>query len=110
MRIEYLGENFCKQKALSFENVAKSKKYQGFTVLRVAKVRAATMDVVDSRHWFCGHADIKLILTEPNEPPSAVEGERLKKLKESLLEASKFVPDTDFANLKWTTGRLEPSA
>jgi hypothetical protein len=114
MRIEYIGEDLCKQKALSFENPSADKKYQGFSVLRVERVRSTSMDVIDSRESFCGHADIKLQIAdinsklEPNEPPSAIDGERLKKLKEALLEASKFFPDTDTASLKWTVGRLEP--
>src|SRR5690349_19394828 len=80
MRLEYMGVQLCKRKAKSFENPAQRKVYRGFAVLRTSILRASDMDVVDSRKYYCGHADIKLLMQElqtalePGEPLPAEAG------------------------------------
>ena len=59
MRLEHMGVRLCKRKAKSFENPANREVYRGFAVLRTSDIRAADMDVADSRKHFCGHADIQ---------------------------------------------------
>jgi hypothetical protein len=68
------------------------------------------MDVVDSRRHFCGHADIRFLmpLTEPNEPPTAEAGKRLKDLQDALLGASNYVPDPNPEAATWRGNKLEP--
>lgn len=113
MRIEHMGECLCKAKAKSFEDPAKKKEYCGFAVLRTVSVRNARMEVLDSRKYFCGHADIKLLLqglcaVEPGEPRPPEVGKKLKDLKNSLLLSSNYVADADPKRSKWRGGKLRP--
>lgn len=113
MRIEHMGARLCKRRAKSFENPAHKKIYRGFAVLRTSSVRARSMDVIDSRRHYNGHADIKLLmeelyLLEPNEPPSAEMGKKLKDLKDALLGASNYVPDANAQHTAWQGDKLEP--
>ncbi|MGB2678475.1 MAG: hypothetical protein WAN12_15430 [Candidatus Acidiferrum sp.] len=98
MRLEYMGATLCRRKARSFENPAKKKEYSGFAVLRAATVCSHGMQIVDSRRYFCGHADIRLMMEElanreSDEPLSPEVGKRLKDLKERLVKASTFISD-----------------
>jgi len=113
MRCEYLGVQFCKQKALAIENPAARKNYSGFAVLAVRAVRRCGLDVVDSRAKpnYCGHADIKLVLGEaidPQEPLSAIAGERLLELKKMLVGVSNYTPDPNPRDKEWRGGKLKP--
>jgi hypothetical protein len=113
MRLEHMGECLCKSKAKSFENPAKKKKYRGFAVLRVSTVRDSDMDVVDSRKYYCGHADVKLRLpelyaAEPGEPMPPELGKRLKDLKAALLLSSNYEVDQHPDLLRWLGGNLQP--
>lgn len=111
MRLEHLGIRLCKRKAKSFENPKKT--YYGFAVLRTSGVRDSDMDVVDSRKQYCGHADIKLLMQElktrePGEPLPAEVLKKFKDLKDSLLNASSYVPDPKPRHYAWQGGKLEP--
>lgn len=112
MRLDHMGARLCKRKALSFENAGK-KEYRGFAVLRVRTVRTSAMDVIDSRRHYCGHADIKFLIEElrtrePGEPLSAEVGKRFRDLKDSLLEASNYLPDSQPRASRWRGPKLEP--
>lgn len=96
MRLEHMGAPFCRRRAKSFENPRKT--LAGLAVLKVATIVSKGMRVVDSRHWFCGHADIRLIIDElvnrqSGEPLSPEVGKRLKDLKEQLVKSSTFFSD-----------------
>jgi hypothetical protein len=120
MRFEHMGTRSCKSKAKSLEDPpqhrespAQQKVYRGFAVLRTSVVRDSTMEVVDSRRRYCGHADIKLLMPElrtlePGEPPSAELGKKLKDLKADLLRASSYVPDPNPQRAAWRGANLEP--
>ena len=114
MRLEHMGARFCKRKAKSLENPATQKVYRGFAVLSTGVVRTADMEVIDSRKQnFCGHADIQLLIDElkalePNEPPTPETQKKLKDLKESLLDASKYIPDSTPQDAAWRGDKLEP--
>ena len=115
MRIEHMGARLCKRRAKSFESPAHKKVYRGFAVLRTNSVRARGMEAIDSRRHFNGHADIKLLmeelcLLEPNEPPSAQTGKKLKDLEDALLGASNYVPDPSAQHAAWQGGKLQPPA
>jgi len=116
MRFEYMGARFCKKKAKSFEDPANKKEYRGFAVLKVGRIRNAGMQVLDSRRWYCGHADIKLQMAEltqqrqPQEPLSPQAGKQLKDLKDALLQASNYLPDPDARGDKWKGGKFQAQA
>ena len=113
MRFEYMGQRFCKRKAKSFEDPKVKKEYRGFAILSVRAIRKAKMQVIDSRKWYCGHADIKLLIgeliqnREPQEPLSAEAGKRLKDLKNALLAASKYLPDPNPRASSWRGGKFK---
>ena len=76
-------------------------------------MRDSDMDVVDSRKQYCGHADIKLLMQElktrePGEPLPAEVLKKFKDLKDSLLNASSYVPDPKPRHYAWQGGKLEP--
>lgn len=96
MRLEHMGVPLCRSKAKSFQNPTKL--LAGLAVLRVEAVVSEGMGVVDSRRHFCGHADIRFLITElanlkKGEPPSPEVGKRLKDLKNKLVESSTFFND-----------------
>jgi len=113
MRLEYMGPHACKRKARSFNNPKHKKEYRGFAVLGVSAVRASEMMVVDSRKYYCGHADIRLMIQElrsreGGEPLSAEAGKRFKDLKKYLLSASNYIPDPVPQSSRWKDGKLDP--
>src|ERR1700687_3446035 len=55
MRYDHMGVEACRTKAKEILGVA----YIGMAVLRVEHIREHGSSVIDTRIWFCGHADIK---------------------------------------------------
>lgn len=113
MRLEYLGTRASKKHARRIENPKKNRTYRGFAVLRVKKIRDFNMSVDDSRQYYSGHADIRLMLDalknrQANEPLSAADGKRLKDLKDYLLASSRYVPDPKPTSSSWRGGHLDP--
>jgi hypothetical protein len=116
MRMEHMGASLCRHKARSFQNPAKNKKYRGLAVLSVTSIKSHGMTMIDSRKYFCGHADIRLMMAElinreEDEPLPPEVGKRFKELKDRLLKASTFVsdpqPDADNRRSRVFLSRLE---
>ncbi len=113
MRLDYIGTCACKREARKIENPQKKKTYYGFAVLNVGTVRQANMSLTDSRHNFCGHADILFMMDvlknrQAKEPLSAADGKRLKDLQDHLLASSRYVPDPKPNHWRWTGAPLDP--
>lgn len=106
MRLEHMGAPFCRRKAKTFENPSKQKVLAGLAVLRVETVVSKGMRVVDSRKYYCGHADIRLLIPElighPKGTPLPPEiGKRLKDLKKELIKGSTFFRDPNPDKKNW---------
>ena len=103
MRHTYLGSDFCKAKARELINASENKTYKGFAVLSALKIRATGCDVIDSRHVYLGHADIKLgIIATADEPLPAEQLSRLHSLRKALLDCAHYIEDPDPDAEKWT--------
>lgn len=113
MRGEYLSPHTCKEKGKALRNPAVKKEYVGLVVLRAQSIREAGAEVVDSRHIYCGHADIlhgerfKFPREEPADSPLRYE---LRERNKALVEASIVHLDPDPTGVGWNGAPLEPKA
>lgn len=107
MRAGCLSSSECKQ--LAKQSNAVRREYEGFALLVAGAVRNIGFSVEDSRHIYCGHADILLHLlddsapieTSPEEPPDPLYRARQKEVGERLIEISTLRLDSDLALLGW---------
>jgi hypothetical protein len=113
-RLEYLGADVCKKRAQLLNDPSQQKKYVGLSVLRTAVIREHGMDVIDSRHVFCGHADIKLGLPAlstdfvPGEPLTPELKLKQRDLGRLLLQSQKYHADPEPDSQHWTGTELMP--
>ena len=100
MRHKFLGSDFCKAKAK--ELTGPGKVYEGLAVLSAFQIRSTGCDVVDSRHVYLGHADIKIGIDVPaGEPPPA---EQLVVIQDRRKDLAKSGVNYEFLQI------LHPSA
>lgn len=93
MRFSWIGFEFCHQKAKEMEKLTQNppKILVTLASLVAGKIRQGKLDVVDSRHQFNGHADIKLgIIVYPGEPPPPDQMILLNERKAYLVAHSKL--------------------
>ncbi|QDQ85799.1 hypothetical protein [Paraburkholderia megapolitana] len=103
MRHDYMGSDACRERALALEDTAKGKIYRGLAALSAGSIREAGADVVDSRHIFDGHGDIKLgFVVKPGEPLPPEELIRMRALTKALAKAAKYFPDPNPQAAQWT--------
>ncbi len=104
MRSARLSPTACKRKAKAIEKPPR-KRYRGLAALNSGAIKRIGMAVIDSRHIYCGHADIKTgVVTQkrlPNVPRDPREVARVKEVAEKLLELSRYYPDSRIESAKW---------
>ena len=109
MRHSHLGSDFCKKKAKELEDPEAGKVYKGFGVLSALKIRATGCGIIDSRHVYLGHADIKLGIIVPAEEPLPPEQlSRLQDLRKALVRCARYIEDPEPEAEKWTGPHVEP--
>lgn len=108
IRKHYVSEQFCKDKAKAIDLIGRCrgeerKEFRGFAVISAQLTRQFGSDVVDSRHVYVAHADIKHgFLVARNEPLPSELNDRLDRLK----AAAKFIPDPFPEKWKWVGSPL----
>ena len=97
MRLDWLGADGCKRKAKQLENLKNpenKKIYSGLAVLSAKQIRDSGASVVDSRHVYKGHADIKHgVIREKGIPPSPEVIEKLRTRNKMLASLAQYYPD-----------------
>ena len=104
MRSGRLSPTACKRKAISIETPPR-KRYRGLAALNSGAIERNGLKVIDSRHVYCGHADIKTgVVTQKriqNVPRDPREVACVKRVAEKLLELSRYYPDSRIESAKW---------
>lgn len=105
MRLDYLGANACKDKAVEIA----AAEYVGLGVICASSIRVSGSEVLDSRDEFWGHAHIAHgIIVQPNEPLSAEDNERFTARLKKLARNTAYYPDPQPTSPGWTGPSLEP--
>lgn len=107
MRADWIGSDMCKHRAKELEDATKNKIYTGLAVLSAQQIRQLGAEVMDSRHVFEGHADIKHgVIQEKGKvlPPEVSEALRTRHKK--LAELAVYYPDHSPALNVWDEGQL----
>lgn len=105
MRLDYLGADRCKEKAVEIAVDS----YVGLAAIRASAIRAAGSGVFDSRSEFWGHAHISHgIIVPANEPLSAEENIQLDERLDQLVERSRYYPDPSPRTPTWNGPPLVP--
>ncbi|MFM0543990.1 hypothetical protein PQR29_04605 [Paraburkholderia strydomiana] len=102
MRYDGMGADACKSQALQLEDPTQQKVYRGLAALTAFTIRGEGAAVIDSRHHFYGHADIKLgFVVQPGEPLPPETLLRLRALTKALAKAVRYYPDPSPATPAW---------
>jgi hypothetical protein len=103
--IDYKDATFCKQfgkNRVQSLGANPPKEYQGLAAVRVLAVRDVGSDIVDSRHIFEGHADIKHgVIRKAGEPPDSAKVLALRERLKKLIGFTTYYPDPDPAADVW---------
>jgi len=104
MRCYFLGQDRCKSKAKSMERTEPKKEFYGFALLSVRAVRELSMEVVDSRIHFLGHADVKTGVAMPPKgvPRSPEDMARYRERAKMLTKLAIYRKDPDPRSSKWS--------
>jgi hypothetical protein len=108
LRVDWIGANLAKRRSAALQTDRKI--YKGMAVIAAEIIRTQGAEVVDSRHVYCGHGDIKHGIKHKNsqpDPPSAELVRELRKRNKELAKLSRYHPDPDPGNPRWTGPRLE---
>jgi hypothetical protein len=92
-RLRAIGADECKMRAKSIRNPGE---FKGFAVVSAADVRQSGSDVVDSREFYFGHADIMHdVVLESGVPAPPEFNQRLKQLAKRAAFFVDPSPDSD---------------
>lgn len=100
VRHDYVGTDFCKQKAKEMQSA--KREYRGLATLTAREIRSARCGIEDSREVFFGHADIKMGIVVPQGDPPEGQNEELLARKRALVKALRYFPDPTPAEQAWT--------
>jgi len=100
IRHDYVGTDFCKQKAKEMRTAARE--YRGLGALTARDIRSAKCEIEDSRQVFFGHADIKIGFVVPRGDPPQGQNEELLAKKRALANALRYYSDPTPAEQTWT--------
>jgi hypothetical protein len=102
MRADWIGADACKKRARRLENPAQGKVYKGLAVLSASQIRQSGAGLIDTRHIFRGHADIKHgIVPSKGNPPPAEKPKELRDRCKALADLANYLPDPDPATSTW---------
>jgi hypothetical protein len=103
MRADWIGPDACKQHAKELENPGQKKVYQGLAVLSAQQIRQSGAKIIDTRHIFKGHSDIKHEIVPSKGDP--LPPKKLKALRDrckALAQLANYIPDPSRASENWT--------
>ena len=104
MRADWIGPDACKRHAKkNLEQPEKNKIYKGFAVLSAGQIRQSGAEVIDTRHIFKGHSDIRHGIA-PSKKGNPSPPEKLKELRDrckALANLANYIPDPDPTNVNW---------
>jgi hypothetical protein len=81
----------------------------GLAVLSALQIRLTESDVIDSRHVYPGHADIKLVINVPlGEPPPAEQVELIQECRKGPAKRTNYVADPNPGAIGWNGGPRAP--
>lgn len=107
LRVLWIGADLAKKYSKAIQT--KAKLYKGLAVLEAATIRAQGADVVDSRELYCGHGDIRhgiRLKCSESDPPAPELVRWLHVRNKELAKLSRYFPDPDPSNHRWTGGDL----
>jgi hypothetical protein len=103
IRHEYIDADTCKHHGKTLSSPKDNKFYKGLAVIRVKSVRLQDADVVDSRHVFHGHADIKHGHKKSKlDPPSPEIVKKLNERCKALAKLAVYFADPEPDSQHWT--------
>jgi hypothetical protein len=113
MRACWIGSNGCKRHSKTLERPLETppKIYRGLAILSAKQIREAGAQIIDTRHIFEGHADIKHgIVPSKGEPPPPEMLQALQTRAKTLATLALYYPDLDPQAPRWSGPTLSYSA
>ena len=106
MRPDWIRADACKIHAKNISNLNSNppKQYEGLAVISAEKIRDTKAEVIDSRHLFQGHADIKHgceFAIKKGEPEDPKVLEKLNERNKRLAEMANYHRDPNPTNNTW---------